>query len=112
MAEGGSVKHRMEQAKQRTEELNEACRNAGMSQGPRSLYRMNDDEFQHHVSTLTHERILIQKLGISEEEYKLMIQETWNLELQKLLNTWKEFRAGQLREQLTRGIVIRPDIEA
>ena len=111
MSEGGSIAHRMKVAEARTEELNQSLLNAGSQLGPRSLYRLSDDEFQHHVSSLVHERLFCEKLGISKDEYRLMIQEVWNEELAKLIAAFKQFKADQIREQLTRGIVVRPDIE-
>lgn len=110
MSEGGSIAARMKTAEARNEELNGQLRNLGTERGPRSLYRMNDDEFQHHVVSLVHER-LFKQLGISPEEYKLHIQEVWNEELEKLIVAAKEFKSQMLRTQLTQGIVVRPDVE-
>ena len=110
MAQGGSIKERIARAEERTQELNRLAQSKGMTVGPRSGYRMADDEFMHHAVALAHEKLL-KRLGIDPDEYKLCIIETWNEEWEKLIDVFQKVKSQQLREELTRGIQIRPDIQ-
>jgi hypothetical protein len=111
MAQGATISERLKKANARTEELNRAAMAAGATVGPRSGYRMNDDEFQHHIVALTHERIIKEKLGMSDDEYKLYVVETWNDEWAKLIEVIKKGRSEAIRAELTRGVVIKPNID-
>ena len=110
MAEGGSIAHRLKEAEKKTEALNQLAMSKGIQVGPRRGYRMNDDEFQHHVVSLAHEK-LFKQLGITPDEYRLIIIETWNEEWQKLIAVADAARSEAIRAELTRGIIVKPDIE-
>lgn len=109
MAEGGTNKARYERAKAATDALNAKFQREGIP-SPRDCYRMNTEEFAFNV---TQKAIIkaLDEMGLDRDLWLALLHETWLSEQQMVYKGMKELRSAQIRQQLTEGIVIRPDIE-
>jgi hypothetical protein len=109
MAEGGGNKARYERAKEATDALNAQFQKEGIP-SPRDVYRMNTEEFAFNV---TQKAIIkaLEAVGLERDLWLAILHETWLDEQQLVYDSYKAWRSDQLRQQLTEGVVIRPDIE-
>lgn len=110
MSQGGSTAHRLKEALAKQEALHEKLRSEGLPP-PQVMYAFNQSQWIHHIMVMTLERIVQEKLGMSQDEFRLMVTETWISELEKLSDTAREMKSQQLRAELTRGIQIKPDVQ-
>lgn len=107
MSQEGSIKFRQAKVDAELDEHGKewAAINAP---GPKPMYRMNDDEFMHHVHVLVITEILQEKLGITPEEIHLRLTEKFLEESRKMLEILKQHQRNQIRN----GIIIpRPKID-
>jgi len=109
MAEEGGNKARYEAAKAKTDDLNAKFRKEGIP-SPRDCYRMNTEEFAFNV---TQKAILkaLEELGLDRNLWLALLHETWFEEQSMVYTGMKKLRSDQIRQQLTEGIIIKPDIE-
>ena len=103
MSLGGTIKEQLKKVQSRLDDINARWQEKGFPT-PKRGYRMNDDEFMHHVHILAMERLMKSKLGITEDEMKLAIGEVWCDEMEKLEPLIEEARANAIRSQITQGI--------
>lgn len=110
MSEEGGNKARYEAAKAKTDELNAQFRKEGIP-SPRDIYRMNTEEFAFNVTQKATIKAL-EALGLDRNLWLAILHETWYEEQRAIYVAMKKLRSDELKQRLTEGIIIKPDIEA
>lgn len=105
MAEGGTIKHRLEEATEALEKEQEKWNELQIT--PHG-YRMGDYEFYIRCEVLALTAIVREKLGISEDELTLKLRTAVREQMETMRPAVLEQRKKQIEQQLTQGI-FRPN---
>ena len=108
MSEGGSIKAQLEQVEA---ELKAEADRWDEARIPfiGSIYRMNENEFMHHVHVLALTRMLNECLGITDDQITLMIKKVFVEEMKKTFPLVQDARNQALRNAIVDGVnIIRP----
>jgi len=110
MAEGGTIKARLDKV---TKELEEESKLWAQARLPDSsqMFRMGDGEFQHHCHVETITRLLKDVIGIDEDQMNLTYREVVLGEMRTLRQAAAEMRKQALRNDIVRGVPLLPPIE-
>ncbi len=104
MSQGGSIKARSDAIdKELADELKRW--NEAKLPGPKAMYRMQEDEFTHHVRLLALERLVCEKLGVSELEHEVAVKEVFLEETKAMFAPAREARSAAIQAQLTNGVI-------
>jgi hypothetical protein len=107
MSEGGSIKVRLANVQKELEEEFKKWMDAGIPPVG-AIYRLNDNEFMHHVHTLAHTKLLKEKLGLTDDEVELAMREVFLSELRLFFPIVLEKRREQLTAKIMPPGIIRP----
>jgi len=99
MSLGGSPAHRLKLAEDESERLLTELREMELPH-PKTMYRLGDEELMTRVMILTTRKVLVGILKVDETEFACVLQETYNAEVEKIINKVRE----QRRAALTDGI--------
>ena len=99
MSEGGTIKGKNEQIQKQLDAESKRWEAAGLPP-PQAIYQLGPNQFMHHCHVLAISRLLIEKLGVSEEEAELTLKEVALEESKQLFDLALQAR----REQIARGI--------
>lgn len=109
MAEGGTIKARLEAVQKALDDMTQKFTDEGLYIGN---WRMGDMEFAWRCEQLTIVRILTEKLGMSQDELDLYFKETVLEQLTELLPVWKERRDEARRQAIIDGVnPLRPPLD-
>lgn len=107
MSQGGTVANQLKEALEEQRKLHAQMAEEGLPPAP-ILYQFGQSQWIHHIMVLTLERLMVEKLGMTQDELKLEVTKTWNAELAHFAEGARQVKSEQLRAQLTQGI--RPQL--
>ena len=107
MSKGATIDERMKKVDAEIEAEGQKWRDAGLP-GPKPMYRMNDDEFMHHVHVLALTKMMQHYFNVSDKEVELALKETFLEEMKPLFDMALSVRQDSIRNQLLNGINIVP----
>lgn len=111
MSEGGTFAGRLAEVQRQIDEEGKKWHKAGLP-GPKPLYRMNDDEFMHHVHVIALTRLIKDKLDLSDDEINLYLHEEFLRQMQAMLPMALEARSNNVRQKIVDGVqIIAPKID-
>lgn len=110
MSKGGTIKGQLERVDRELKEEFEIWDEMGVIIV--NTYRMNQTEWHHHVALLACERLLKEKLGVTEDEWQLFMKKTMLDEARSFRKIVKQAQSQALRSAIVDGVgVIRPPID-
>jgi len=108
MSEGGSIKVQLEQIEADLKEEADRWEAANIP-FIGNIYRMNTNEFMHHVHVLALTRMLKDYLGVTEDKIQLMIKTVFLEEMKNTFPLVQDARNQAIRNAIVDGVnIIKP----
>lgn len=105
MSEGGTIKGQLEQVERELQEEFKIWDSLGVIIA--DTYRMNNTEWIHHIGIMTAERVIKEKLGLSNDEWQLFMKKTMLEEAKKFRPIIEKARSDAIKRQIIDGVIIK-----
>jgi hypothetical protein len=110
MSRGGSIKVQLQEARDAIDD--EAMRWQEQNlPSPKRIWRMNDDEFMHHIHLEAVTELIKDKLDVSDDEVELYLSRAFLQGMKAMYADVLAARSDAVRDQIINGVNIVPPPE-